>query len=141
MLFSELFKKRGFYETLYTLYNAKNYTLIFPEFFERLGEMGSYYNAFFRVKEDLVNHGLIEFKKNRTNEKIIRLTKKGIEITKILKKIDSLVDLPFEEYKNKIKKINKQKKARSKKLTQKEKNSEQNSSSESSSSSDPNQSN
>lgn len=121
MLFSELFKKRGFYETLYTLYNAKNYTLIFPEFFERLSEMGSYYNAFFRVKDDMINHGLIEFKKNRTEEKIIRLTKKGIDITKILKKIDTLVDLPFDDYKNKIKMIDKQKKARLRKIAQKKK--------------------
>lgn len=121
MLFSELFKKRGFYETLYTLYNAKNYSLIFPEFFERLGEMGSYYNAFFRVKNEMIEHGLIEFKKNRTDEKIIRLTKKGIDVTKILKRIDTLIDVPFDEYKNKIKKINKQKKARTRKIAQKKK--------------------
>lgn len=114
MIFNKLYKKRGFHETIFILYSAKNYSLILPIFFERLEEIGSYYNAFFRVKDELLKYELIEYKKNRNKEKIIALTDKGIDIAQILKRIEMLIELPYDEYKNKVSAIEKRKKARSK---------------------------
>jgi hypothetical protein len=118
MIFNELFKKRGFHETLYTLYSAKNYALSLPEFFEKLNqEMGSYYNAFFRVKGEMQKYGIISYKKNREGEKVIGLTAKGVEIMRILKTIDELFSMDFEEYKDKMRKLNKVKSLRHRRAT------------------------
>ena len=112
-------KKRGFHETLFVLYSAQNYSLSLPEFFERLEEMGSYYNAFFRIKTDLLKYGILVNKKNRYKEKVLGLTKKGVKIAKILKNIDDLLDLSWEDYQKKIKKQKKQQASRERKKTNK----------------------
>jgi len=112
LIFNKLAKKRGFHETLFTLYGAQNYSLSLPEFFERLEEMGSYYNAFFRIKTDLIKYGILVTKKNRYNEKVLGLTKKGVMIAKILRNIDDLLDLSWEDYQHKIKKQKKQQASR-----------------------------
>jgi hypothetical protein len=92
MIFYQLYKRRGCQETLYALYSCKNHNCSLPEFFEKLKqEEHSYYNAFFRVKEDLLKLGLIEYRKNRYKEKVIQLTCKGIKIVKILKEIEILM--------------------------------------------------
>ncbi|MHA1338470.1 MAG: hypothetical protein ACTSRZ_00775 [Promethearchaeota archaeon] len=114
--FNSLFKKRGFFETLFALYGAKNYYATLPEFFDRLEELGSYYNAFFRVKNDMIKHGLIVYGRNRRKEKTIALTEKGIKIARILKKIELLLNSSYEEYKETIKKMERRKKARERSL-------------------------
>ena len=114
MVFNKLYKKRGFHETIFILYSAKNYSLILPIFFEKLEEIGSYYNAFFRVKDELTKYELIEYKKNRQGEKIISLTERGLKLARILKRIEMLMELPYEEYKRKVLIIEKRKKARAK---------------------------
>ena len=91
MNFYELYKRRGTSETLFALYSEKNYGCTLPEFFEKLeNEEKSYYNAFFRVKEDLLKMGLISYRRNRDRERVIQLTPKGIKIVRILKEINVL---------------------------------------------------
>ena len=97
MNFYELYKRRGANETLFALYSSKNHSSTLPEFFEKLEyEEKSYYNAFFRVKGDLLNLGLIEYRRNKNKEKIIRLTPKGIKIVRILKEINKLINMDYE---------------------------------------------
>ena len=108
MIFNDLFRKRGFHETLLTLYTAKNYALSVTEFNEKLEqETGSYYNAFFRVKEEMKKYGILEHKKNREGEKVIALTRKGVKIMQILNTINDLLGMEFEEYQEIIRKQNK----------------------------------
>jgi predicted transcriptional regulator len=91
MNFYELYKRRGTSETLFALYSEKNYSCTLPEFFEKLeSEENSYYNAFFRVKDDLLRIGLITYRRNRYHEKVIQLTPKGVKIVRILKEINIL---------------------------------------------------
>lgn len=109
MAFKKLYKKRGFHESLFVLYKAKNYSLSLPIFFERLTEFGSYYNAFFRVKNEMVDFGVIEYKKSRNKERMIGLTPKGIKIVQILKQIEDLLSLDYDEYLLKKKRLKKSK--------------------------------
>lgn len=112
MIFSKLYKKRGFHETLFALYSAQNYSLTLPEFFEKLEEQGSYYNAFFRIKSEMLRYNILLNKKNRNKEKVLALTQKGVDIVKILKSIDDLLDLTWDEYQEKIKRMKKLKVSR-----------------------------
>ncbi len=50
----------------------------------------SYYNSFFRVKDDLINKGLIEIEQNN-KIKYIKLTVKGLEVYKKLHEISDLI--------------------------------------------------
>jgi predicted transcriptional regulator len=95
--FYEIYKRKGTNATLFALYSAKNYSCTLPEFFEKLEfEENSYYNAFFRVKNDLLSLGLIECKRNRNKEKIIKLTPKGVKIVRILKEIRVLFNRDYD---------------------------------------------
>lgn len=97
MNFYELYKRRGTNETLFALYSSKNHSCTMPEFLEKLEfEEHSYYNAFFRVKEDMIGLRLIEYKRNRNKERVICLTPKGIKIVRILKDIENLMNLESE---------------------------------------------
>ena len=97
MIFYQLYKRRGCRETLFALYSSKNHGCSLPEFFEKLEqEEHSYYNAFFRVKEDLLKLGLIEYRRNRYKEKVIQLSSKGIKIVKILKEIEKIMAMDSE---------------------------------------------
>ena len=105
MLFNQLFKKRGFSETLAILFTSKNYALRVSEFIEKLcQEIGSYYNNYFRVKGEMQKYGVIEFKKNHDGENVIGLTNKGVEIMRILKAISDLMNMDYEEFQEKMKK-------------------------------------
>ncbi len=120
MIFSKLYKKRGFHETLFALYSAQNYSLTLPEFFEKLEEQGSYYNAFFRIKSEMLRYNILLNKKNRNKEKVLALTQKGVDIVKILKSIDDLLDLTWDEYQEKIKRMKKLKASRERRRVKKQ---------------------
>ncbi len=122
MIFSRLYKKRGFHETLFALYSAQNYSLTLPEFFEKLEEQGSYYNAFFRIKSEMLKYDILLNKKNRNKEKVLALTQKGVDIVKILKSIDDLLDLSWDEYQEKTKRMKKLKASRERKRNKKQEN-------------------
>ncbi|MHA1819571.1 MAG: hypothetical protein ACTSU2_13290 [Promethearchaeota archaeon] len=109
----KLIKKRGFHETITLLYGARNASMLFSDFFDKLKELNSYYNAFLRVKQSLEDYNIITYKKSRTGKKIISLTPNGILLAKHLRQIEELLSNPYEKYveiqKKRMRKISKQK--------------------------------
>jgi len=92
MQFYTLLKKRGFSETLQILGSFDNNEAVQSKFFEKFEKDGeSYYNAYLRVKKLLLDSGLIKFKLNEANEKVIYLTEKGKSVLTKLNDIEDLV--------------------------------------------------
>jgi len=92
MIFEDLIgllKKKGFKDTLSVLINQKNYKTDKHTFYNELNKF-SYYNSFFRVKEDLIKRGLIEIE-NTNRVKYIKLTEKGLEVYKMLDEINKML--------------------------------------------------
>lgn len=83
---SKFFRKIGFYYTfdILSLENPMKLRI----FFERLHKFGSYYNAFYRIKGDLLKNGLIEIYDTPHKSRMIKLTPKGLDFKKNL---DSLM--------------------------------------------------
>ncbi len=91
MIFEDLIsllKKKGFKDTFFVLTKNGN-KLDKHAFYNELNKF-SYYNSFFRVKEDLIRKGLIEIE-NSNKVKYIKLTEKGLDIYNKLKEINNLV--------------------------------------------------
>ncbi len=84
-------KKRGFSETLKVLGRFDQQEAIQGKFFEKFEESDSYYNAYLRVKKNLLESQLIRFKLNDNNEKVIFLTEKGKEVLKKMEEIEDLI--------------------------------------------------
>jgi predicted transcriptional regulator len=92
MIFEDLIgllKKKGFKDTLSVLIKQKNYKTDKHTFYNELNKF-SYYNSFFRVKEDLIKRGLIEIE-NTNRVKYIKLTEKGLEVYKMLDEINKML--------------------------------------------------
>ncbi|UCC21143.1 MAG: hypothetical protein JSV62_07670 [Promethearchaeota archaeon] len=92
MIFEDLIgllKKKGFKDTLAVLINQKDYKTDKHTFYNELNKF-SYYNSFFRVKEELLKKGLIEIE-NTSKLKNIKLTEKGVEVYNKLKEINDMV--------------------------------------------------
>jgi len=92
MIFEDLIgllKKKGFKDTLAVLINQKDYKTDKHTFYNELNKF-SYYNSFFRVKEELLRKGLIEIE-NTSKLKNIKLTEKGVEVYNKLKEINDMV--------------------------------------------------
>lgn len=91
MIFEELIsllKKKGFKDTFYVL-SRNNNKLDKHTFYNELNKF-SYYNSFFRVKDELIKKGLIEIEQNN-KVKHIRLTEKGLDVYNKLEEINNLV--------------------------------------------------
>jgi len=91
MIFADLIgllKKKGFKDTLYVLTNNGN-KLDKHAFYNELNKF-SYYNSFFRVKDDLIKKGLIEIE-NSNKIKYIKLTDKGLDVYNKLNEINNLI--------------------------------------------------
>ncbi len=84
-----LLKKKGFKDTITVLINQKGYQADKHTFYNELNKF-SYYNSFFRVKDDLIKKGLIVIEQNNKT-KHIKLTEKGLVLYKKLKEIDDLI--------------------------------------------------
>lgn len=84
-----LLKKKGFKDTLNVLINQKDYKTDKHTFYNELNKF-SYYNSFFRVKEELVKKGLIVIE-NTSKVKTIRLTEKGLEVYNKLNEINEMI--------------------------------------------------
>ncbi|MFX0001615.1 MAG: hypothetical protein ACFE9Q_16465 [Candidatus Hodarchaeota archaeon] len=84
-----LLKKKGFKDTLHVLINQKDYQTDKHTFYNELNKF-SYYNSFFRVKDELVKKGLIEIT-NTHKVKSIKLTKKGLDVYEKLNEINNMV--------------------------------------------------
>ena len=87
---SNLLKKKGFRETFEILSSCKEYECDRRTFYKQLNQF-SYYNSFFRIKDELINRGLIEIVKNDGKKKI-KLTKKGTEIFNKLIEINDIIN-------------------------------------------------
>ena len=88
----QLFKKRGFWETLTILGAFKDGEAVQKEFFREFETRDSYYNAFLRVKDYLIEHDLISFKCKRDGTKVIYLTDKGYFVLGKLKDIEDVIE-------------------------------------------------
>lgn len=83
-------KKKGFRDTFQVLTQFKNYETDKHTFYNELNKF-SYYNSFFRVKEDLINKGLIKIERSN-KKKMVKLTKKGLEVYNKLIEISDLIN-------------------------------------------------
>jgi len=83
-------KKKGFRDTYQVLTQFKNYKTDKHTFYNELNKF-SYYNSFFRVKEDLIKRGLIAIEQNK-KKKYISLTDKGLLVYNKLVEINELIN-------------------------------------------------
>ena len=83
-------KKKGFRDTLEVLMQFKNHKTDKHTFYNELNKF-SYYNSFFRVKEDLLNKGLISIELNN-KKKYFTLTNKGLDVYNKLVEINNLIN-------------------------------------------------
>ena len=83
-------KKKGFRDTFQVLTQYKNYETDKHTSYNELNKF-SYYNSFFRVKEDLIDKGLIKIEKN-AKKKMVKLTKKGLDVYNKLVEINDLIN-------------------------------------------------
>jgi len=86
----KILRHRGFLETLKIIHDSPGSIISQSEFFKTLNEQGCYPNVFFRVKQPLLDMGIIRYKLNEKNDKMIELTEKGHEIWKKLEKLNTL---------------------------------------------------
>ena len=82
-------KKKGFWDTYQILSQSKGHKTDIHSFYKKLNAF-SYYNSFFRVKDELINKGLIEIVQVG-RKKYIKLTKKGVEVYNKLIEINDLI--------------------------------------------------
>lgn len=87
-----LLKKTGFYKTLEIL---SGNPIILSKFYKRLFKNKSYYNAFSRIKDELISKDLIEIfysvKNSYYKVRSIKLTQKGVRVKYTLKTLMKLV--------------------------------------------------
>ncbi|MFX0057124.1 MAG: hypothetical protein ACFE85_01855 [Candidatus Hodarchaeota archaeon] len=83
-------KKKGFRDTLEVLTQFKNYKTDKHTFYNELNKF-SYYNSYFRVKDEMINRGLIEIELNN-KKKYVKLTDKGLDVYNRLVEINKLIN-------------------------------------------------
>ncbi len=86
----QFLKKKGFRDTYKVLTSFKNFKVEKHAFYSELNKF-SYYNSFFRVKDELLEKGLIKIEKNG-NKKFIILTEKGQAIYNKLIELNELIN-------------------------------------------------
>ncbi|MHA1821927.1 MAG: hypothetical protein ACTSVC_15750 [Promethearchaeota archaeon] len=87
----KIYRKKGCLETLQVLYDAEKHELKQNEFFKRLINYGSYLNAFFRVKSDLLKYGVIKYKLDEEYDKVVELTPKGVTLFEKILELDKFL--------------------------------------------------
>jgi len=85
-----LLKKKGFRDTFQVLVQFKDYKTDIHTFYKELNKI-SYYNSFFRVKDELLKTKLVSIE-NFKGKKYIALTKKGIDVYHKLIEIGELLN-------------------------------------------------
>jgi len=83
-------KKKGFRDTLEVLIQFKGFKTDKHTFYNELNKF-SYYNSFFRVKEDLIDKGLIAIELNN-KKKYVKLTEKGLDVYNKLIEITNIIN-------------------------------------------------
>ena len=86
----DFLKKKGFRDTFQVLTQFKNNKADKHSFYNELNKF-SYYNSFFRVKDELIEKGLIVIERDAKKKKQIRLTKKGLLVYNKLVEINDLI--------------------------------------------------
>ena len=84
-----IFKKKGIRDTYEILTKFKNFKTNIHTFYKELNKF-SYYNSFLRVKDKLIRKELIIIE-SQNRDKLIRLTKKGIDIYLKLVEINEML--------------------------------------------------
>lgn len=97
--FFRLYRRKGFGETLEILNGFKKKEAKQSLFFNTLKKNKSYLNSFFRVKADLLKTGLIAYKLDEENDKVIYITEKGKELFKKVSEIEAMVLMPTDNLK------------------------------------------
>ena len=85
-----LLKKKGFRDTYQILTSNKNYKCEKHAFYNELNKF-SYYNSFFRIKNELIKRGLLEIEIN-DGKKYITLTKRGVDVYNKLMEINDIIN-------------------------------------------------
>ena len=83
-------KKKGYRDTMVVLAQFKNFKTDKHTFYNELNKF-SYYNSFFRVKDDMIEKGLISIEENN-KKKFVKLTDKGLLIYNKLVEINNLIN-------------------------------------------------
>lgn len=89
--FASYAKSKGFLETLQILGDCDHHEAPQPEFFQKLLDHGTYYNAYLRVKKILTSSQLIGFKLNDHQDKVIFLTPKGLAVLERVQAIEAML--------------------------------------------------
>lgn len=92
MSLTELIKflnKKGFSNTVQILIQFNDHKAEIHEFFDELNKF-SYYNAFYRIKDTLIEKGLITIYRNE-GKKYIRLSKEGVIVYEKLVEINAII--------------------------------------------------
>ena len=87
-----LLRNIGFWHTLAIMSKFENFNggIKLKDFYKILNNF-SYYNAFLRIREDLVSLNLIEINEKPNLPNTIKLTEKGMKISEILKYLNNKV--------------------------------------------------
>ena len=83
-------KKKGFRDTYQVLTQYKNFKTDKHTFYNELNKF-SYYNSFFRVKDELVKKGLVEIEV-ANKKKFVKLTEKGQKVFDKLVEVNDLIN-------------------------------------------------
>lgn len=84
-----LVRKKGFVDTLQVLMSFKGNRVEKHTFYNELNKF-SYYNSFFRVKDELINRKLIRIETS-DNKKYIVLTERGLAIYNKLVEVNKMI--------------------------------------------------
>ena len=84
-----LIRKKGFLDTLQVLTSFKGNRVEKHTFYDELNKF-SYYNSFFRVKDQLIKRDLIRIE-NSGKKKYIMLTDKGLAIYNKLVEVNNMI--------------------------------------------------
>lgn len=85
-----LIKKKGFKDTIQVLSMFDDYRCEKHAFYNELNKF-SYYNSFFRTKDNFINKGLIEIEQHNS-KKFIKLTDKGLNVLNKLNEINQIIN-------------------------------------------------
>ncbi len=83
-------KKKGFRDVFTVLTKHKNYMTDKHTFYNELNQF-SYYNSFFRIKEEMIEKGLLTIEQNN-KKKYFQLTEKGITVYNKLLEVNDLLN-------------------------------------------------
>lgn len=85
-----LLNKKGFYKVIEVLANFKGFKAEIHTFYRELNK-NSYYNSFYRLKDDLIAKGLININSSK-GKKYIRLSKKVTAVYNKLVEINNILN-------------------------------------------------